>query len=273
MLTIRSSGTSGAGLFVAAAILSDAYERVKERTAIELTHARIKIITDQQFSLVGLAVMLVQLLALLVVTVWVWLPLLVLELSNRCGASNEATVKRFCGAIVWVLRLDADRKSHLDAIFLWYRHHCWLVWFYRGGNTTLTVVMPHNADIEAEQKRSEWQTQEEGAPRGSTHDPGPDTLFEPPLLDVWDGWADMRSADDADFCLCLLLPPPGTPGMLSDINENNDAIKKKVGALEVKVAGLDDKVDGLDAKMDQVLRHLAKMDQVLRHVVVNHSDV
>ena len=177
------------------------------------------------------------------------------------------------------------------AICKWYRHRCWLVWFYYGGDTTLTVVMPHDtADIEAEQKRSAWQ--EQGASRGSTPDSGPATLFEPPLLDVQDGWANMRSADDADFCLCLLLPPPGTPGMLSDINESNDAIWKKSGELEAKMDGmklavaesndamgkevrqlrkvvrqLKAKVDGLDAKMNQVLRHLGVP------LVVNHGDV
>ena len=156
----------------------------------------------------------------------------------------------------------------------------------------------------SEQERSEWQGK--GAPRGSTPDPGPVTLFEPPLLDVQDGWADMSSADDADFCLCLLLPPPGTPGMLSDIKldiklavaESNDAMEKKVGELEAKMDGmklavsesndamklavaesndamekevrqLKAKVDGLDAKMDQVLRHLG-VPLVANHI---HSDV
>ena len=173
VLTIRSSCASGAGLFVAAAILVDAYAQVQARKAVKLTHARIKIITDQQFSLVGLAVMLVQLLALLVVTVWVWLPLLVLKLSSCCGASNEATIKRFRGAIAWVLGLDSDDRWD-TAIPKWYAHHIWLLWFYDGGDTTLTVVMPHDADIELEQKRSQWQMQEEGAPRGSAPDPGPD---------------------------------------------------------------------------------------------------
>jgi len=217
------------------AILSDAYERVKERKAIELTHVRIKIITDQQFSLVGYAVMLVQLLALLVVTVWVWLPLLVLALSSCCCGCCKPAVDRFYGAIAWVLGLDTDGS---DTILKWYLHHCWLVWFYRGGDTILTVVMPHDADIELEQERSEWQKQEEG-----------------------------------------------TPGMLSDINESNDAIWKKSGeleakmddiklavaesndamklavaesnnAMEKKVTLLEAKVDGLDTKMDQVLHQL-----------------
>ena len=160
-------------MFVAAAILSDAYARVQERTAIELTHARIKIITDQQFSLVGLAGMLVQLLALLAVTVWVWLPLLVLELSSCCCGCFKPTVKRFRRAIAWVLGLDSDDRWD-TAIPKWYAHHIWLLWFYDGGDTTLTVVMPHDADIELEQKRSQWQMQEEGAPRGSAPDPGPD---------------------------------------------------------------------------------------------------
>ena len=43
---------------------------------------------------------------LLAVTVWVWLPLLVLGLSNLvlgcCGASNEATVKKGVGAFYFL---------------------------------------------------------------------------------------------------------------------------------------------------------------------------
>ena len=167
-LTVNSSGAFWRGIVcAAAAILSDAYDRVKERSAIELTHARIKIITDQQFSLVGHVVMLVQLLVLLAGTVWVWLPWLVLALSNRvlgcCGRDNEATADRFGAGIAWVLGLDADADCWNDVIVAWYGYHCWLAWFYRGGDTTLTVVMPHDADIKAAQERGDWQ--EQGAPR------------------------------------------------------------------------------------------------------------
>ena len=167
-LTVRSSGAFWRGIVcAAAAILSDAYDRVKERSAIELTHARIKIITDQQFSLVGHVVMLVQLLVLIAGTVWVWLPLLVLELSNCvlgcCGVcgGRHATHRRVCAGILWVLGLDADAGWD-DAIVAWCGYHCWLAWFYRGGDTTLTVVMPHDVDIEVAQERGD--SQEQGAP-------------------------------------------------------------------------------------------------------------
>jgi len=134
--------------------------------------------------------------------------LLVLELSNCvlgcCGVhgGRHATYRRVCAGILWVLGLDAipiqpEMSSNVDKIkvyrhhcwsiiFKWHRHHCWLAWFYRGGDTTLTVVMPHDdADVEAAQTLSEWQGQ--GAPRGSAPDPCPNTLFDPPLLDGWAG--------------------------------------------------------------------------------------
>ena len=97
-------------------------------------------------------------------------------------------MNRFGAGIVWVLGLDPgeDWDDKVDVIVAWHAYHCWLAWFYRGGDTTLTVVMPHDdADVEAAQTLSEWQGQ--GAPRGSAPDPCPNTLFDPPLLDGWAG--------------------------------------------------------------------------------------